>query len=144
MKRIKLRNFEIGADKLTILAGPCAIENQDILNRTAEKLKEITEKLGINYIFKSSFDKANRSSITSFRGPGMEKGLEMLAKIKKDFDLPIVTDIHTPEQASTVAEVADMLHQRHQPRWACADGRYAFDAVAQRNGDARGRGDPHM
>lgn len=109
MKRIKLRNFEIGADKLTILAGPCAIENQDILNRTAEKLKEITEKLGINYIFKSSFDKANRSSITSFRGPGMEKGLEMLAKIKKDFDLPIVTDIHTPEQASTVAEVADML-----------------------------------
>ena len=109
MKRIKLRNFEIGADKLTILAGPCAIENQDILNKTAEKLKEITEKLGINYIFKSSFDKANRSSITSFRGPGMEKGLEMLAKIKKDFDLPIVTDIHTPEQASTVAEVADML-----------------------------------
>ena len=109
MKRIKLRNFEIGSDKLTILAGPCAIENQDVLNRTAEKLKEITEKLGINYIFKSSFDKANRSSITSFRGPGMEKGLEMLAKIKKDFDLPIVTDIHTPEQASIVAEVADML-----------------------------------
>lgn len=109
MKRIKLRDFEIGGDKLTILAGPCAIESQDILNQTAEQLKKITEKLGINYVFKSSFDKANRSSINSFRGPGLEKGLEMLAKIKKEFDLPIVTDIHTPEQASAVAEVADIL-----------------------------------
>lgn len=109
MKRIKLRNFEIGGDKLTIMAGPCAIESQDILNRTAEKLKEITEKLGINYIFKSSFDKANRSSITSFRGPGLEKGLEMLAKVKSEFDLPIVTDIHNPDQAAVVAEVADVL-----------------------------------
>lgn len=109
MKRIKLRNFEIGGDKLTIMAGPCAIESQDILNRTAEKLKEITEKLGINYIFKSSFDKANRSSITSFRGPGLEKGLEMLAKVKSEFDLPIVTDIHNPDQAAVVAEVAEVL-----------------------------------
>lgn len=109
MKRIKLRNFEIGGNKLTIMAGPCAIESQDILNRTAEKLKEITEKLGINYIFKSSFDKANRSSITSFRGPGLEKGLEMLAKVKSEFDLPIVTDIHNPNQAAVVAEVADVL-----------------------------------
>lgn len=109
MKRIKLRNFEIGGDKLTIMAGPCAIESQEILNRTAEKLKEVTEKLGINYIFKSSFDKANRSSITSFRGPGLEKGLEMLAKVKSEFDLPIVTDIHNPDQAAIVAEVADVL-----------------------------------
>lgn len=109
MKRIKLRNFEIGGDKLTIMAGPCAIESQEILNRTAEKLKEVTEKLGINYIFKSSFDKANRSSITSFRGPGLEKGLEMLAKVKSEFDLPIVTDIHNPNQAAVVAEVADVL-----------------------------------
>lgn len=109
MKRIKLRNFEIGGDKLTIMAGPCAIESQEILNRTAEKLKEVTEKLGINYIFKSSFDKANRSSITSFRGPGLEKGLEMLAKVKSEFDLPIVTDIHNPDQAAVVAEVADVL-----------------------------------
>ena len=99
MKRIKLGNFEIGGDKLTILAGPCAIESQEILDQTAGKLKEITEKLGINYIFKSSFDKANRSSITSFRGPGLEKGLEMLQNVKKKFDVPIVTDIHTPDQA---------------------------------------------
>lgn len=109
MKRIKLRNFEIGGDKLTILAGPCAIESQAILDRTAEKLKEITEKLDINFVFKSSFDKANRSSITSFRGPGMEDGLKMLAKVKKELDLPIVTDIHTPDQAAPVAEVADIL-----------------------------------
>lgn len=109
INRIKLRNFEIGGEKLTILAGPCVIESQDVLNKTAEGLKNITQKLDINFVFKSSFDKANRSSINSFRGPGIEKGLEMLAKVKKDFDLPIVTDIHTIEQAKLAAEVADIL-----------------------------------
>lgn len=109
IKKIKLRNFEIGGDKLTILAGPCVIETYDILKKTAEGLKKITQKLDINFVFKSSFDKANRSSIDSYRGPGIEKGLEMLAKIKKDFDLPIVTDIHTPDQAAIAAEVADIL-----------------------------------
>ena len=109
IKRIKLRDFEIGGDKLTILAGPCAIESQDILDKTAEGLKEITSELGINYVFKSSFDKANRSSLNSFRGPGMVKGLKMLQKVKDKFDLPIVTDIHVPEQAPAVAEVADIL-----------------------------------
>ncbi len=109
IKRIKLRDFEIGGDKLTILAGPCAIESQGILDETAQGLKEITKELGINFVFKSSFDKANRSSITSFRGPGMEKGLEMLQLVKEKYDLPIVTDIHTPDQAKPVAEVADIL-----------------------------------
>ena len=109
IKRIKLRDFEIGGDKLTILAGPCAIESKEILEETAAGLKEITKELGINYVFKSSFDKANRSSITSFRGPGLEKGLEMLNDIKTKYDLPIVTDIHTPEQAKPVSEVADIL-----------------------------------
>lgn len=109
MNKIKLRDFEIGGSKLTILAGPCVIENQEILEKTAEGLKRITQKLDINFVFKSSFDKANRSSINSYRGPGLEKGLEMLAKIKKDFDLPIVTDIHTPDQAALAAEVADIL-----------------------------------
>ena len=71
IKPVKLRNFEIGSDKLTILAGPCAIESKDILFTVAEKLKKITQELDINYIFKSSFDKANRSSIKSFRGPGL-------------------------------------------------------------------------
>lgn len=109
VKRIKLKDFEIGGDKLTILAGPCVIETQDILEKTAEELKKITQKLDINFVFKASYDKANRSSLNSYRGPGIQKGLEMLAKIKKDFDIPIVTDIHTPEQASIAAEVADIL-----------------------------------
>ena len=106
---IKLNNFEIGSNKLTILAGPCAIESMDILKQTAETLKAVTEELGINYVFKSSFDKANRSSINSYRGVGMEKGLEMLSKIKSEFEVPIVTDIHLPEQAAPVAEVAYIL-----------------------------------
>ena len=106
---LKLNSFEIGSDKLTILAGPCAIESMDVLRTTAEGLKSVCEELGINYVFKSSFDKANRSSINSYRGVGMEKGLEMLAQIKKEFELPIVTDIHLPEQAAIVAEVADIL-----------------------------------
>ena len=106
---IKLNNFEIGADKLTILAGPCAIESMDVLKKTAEGLKIACSQLGINYVFKSSFDKANRSSINSYRGVGLEKGLEMLAQIKKEFELPIVTDIHLPEQAEIVAEVVDIL-----------------------------------
>ena len=109
IKRIKLRDFEIGGDKLTILAGPCAIESQEVLDETADYLKQVTKELGINYVFKSSFDKANRSSITSYRGPGMEKGLEMLAAVKSKYDLPIVTDIHTPDQAEPVAKVADIL-----------------------------------
>ena len=109
IKKINLRDFEIGGDKLTILAGPCAIESMSVIDETASALKEICAKLDINFVFKSSFDKANRSSITSFRGPGMEKGLEMLGKIKADYNLPIVTDIHTPDQAAPVAEVADIL-----------------------------------
>jgi 2-dehydro-3-deoxyphosphooctonate aldolase (KDO 8-P synthase) len=109
VKKIKLRDFEIGGEKLTILAGPCVIESYDILATTAEGLKEIAQKLDINLVFKSSFDKANRSSINSFRGPGIEKGLETLARIKKEFDLPIVTDIHTPDQAQIAAEVVDIL-----------------------------------
>ena len=108
-QRIILRDFEIGGDKLTILAGPCAIENQEILNETAQGLKEITRDLDINFVFKSSFDKANRSSLTSFRGPGMEKGLSMLQEVKDKFDLPIVTDIHEPSQAAVVSEVADII-----------------------------------
>lgn len=106
---LKLKNFEIGGDKLTILAGPCAIESIDVMRETAEGLKKVCEKLDINYVFKSSYDKANRSSISSYRGLGMEKGLEMLAQIKKEFELPIVTDIHTPDQAEIAAEVADIL-----------------------------------
>ena len=109
MKTIKLNNFEIGGDKLTILAGPCAIESKDILFKTAEYLKETTTELDINFIFKSSYDKANRSSINSYRGLGMEKGLSLLNEVKKEFNVPIVTDIHNPEEAAIAAEVADII-----------------------------------
>ena len=109
IKKLKLRDFDIGGDKLTIFAGPCAAESMEILDETAKGLKEITDKLDINFIFKSSFDKANRSSINSYRGPGLEKGLEMLQTIKSRYDIAIVTDIHTPDQAAPVSEVADVL-----------------------------------
>ena len=104
-----LNNFEIGKDKLTVFAGPCATESKDIVFKTAEKLKKVCEDLNINYIFKASYDKANRSSIKSFRGPGLEEGLKILAAVKKEFNLPIVTDIHKEEEAKPAAEVADVL-----------------------------------
>ena len=109
LKRVKLNNFEIGGDVLTILAGPCAMESKDILFSAAENLKKITQKLGINYVFKCSYDKANRSSINSYRGLGIEKGLELLEEVKKEFNLPIVTDIHNPSEAALAAEVADII-----------------------------------
>lgn len=109
MKTIALNNFEIGKDKLTIFAGPCAIESKDIVFKTAEKLKAATEELNINYVFKASYDKANRSSLKSYRGLGIEKGLEILSEVKKEFNLPIITDIHKEEEAQMAAEVADVL-----------------------------------
>lgn len=109
IKPVKLKDFEIGGKNLSILAGPCAIESKDVLFTVADTLKTLCQELGINYIFKSSFDKANRSSIHSFRGPGLEKGLDLLSQVKKEFDVPIVTDIHLPEQAAVVAEVADII-----------------------------------
>lgn len=108
-KKINLNGYEIGGSKLTILAGPCVIETMDVLQETAEKLIEITKKLDINFVFKSSFDKANRTSLSNYRGPGIEKGLEMLQEIKTKYNIPIVTDIHTPEQAEPVSKVADII-----------------------------------
>lgn len=109
MKTIKLNNFEIGGDKLTILAGPCAMESKEICASVCKKLKEVTEKLGINYVFKVSFDKANRSSLASYRGLGIEEGLKIIGEIKEEFEIPVVTDIHEPYQAELAAKVADIL-----------------------------------
>ncbi len=106
---IRLRDFEIGNKKLTVLAGPCAIESKDILFKTAEYLKELTLKLDINFVFKSSYDKANRSSINSYRGLGIEEGLKLLKEVKEEFNIPIVTDIHESAQAQMAAEVADII-----------------------------------
>ncbi len=101
--------FEIGNGKLTILAGPCAIESEEMSLEVAKQIKEICDKLDLNYVFKSSFDKANRSSIHSKRGVGLEKGLEILKKVKEEVGVPIVTDIHKEEQAEAIAKVADII-----------------------------------
>ncbi|MCL1986470.1 MAG: 3-deoxy-8-phosphooctulonate synthase, partial [Firmicutes bacterium] len=92
-----------------LLAGPCVIESAELAFTVAETMKTITEKLNIPYVFKSSFDKANRSSIRSYRGLGMHEGLEILQQVKEKFGLPIITDIHLPSQAAEVAKVADIL-----------------------------------
>ncbi len=96
-------------EKLVLIAGMNVIEDRETILRTAEKLKAITSKLGMPFVFKASFDKANRSSIHSFRGPGLQEGLKVLQEVKDKFDLPIITDIHEKEQAAPVAEVADIL-----------------------------------
>ena len=103
------KNYGFKNDRLTLLAGPCAIESYETCAEVAETLKQITDELGINYVFKSSFDKANRSSIDSQRGAGMAAGLKVLAKIKENYHVPIVTDVHEPYQCEPVAEVADVL-----------------------------------
>ena len=112
LKKVKLNDEIIFGDSkspFVLLAGPCAIEEEDRVMRIAEGIKEITDRLGIPYVFKSSFDKANRSSIESYRGPGLEKGLKILEKVKKQFELPVISDIHLPEQAATAAEVLDIM-----------------------------------
>jgi 2-dehydro-3-deoxyphosphooctonate aldolase (KDO 8-P synthase) len=92
-----------------ILSGPCVIENESMIMHLAEEIKKITDELGFTYVFKASFDKANRTSISSYRGPGLEEGLRILEKVKKEFGLPLTTDIHEPSQAKPVAEVVDIL-----------------------------------
>lgn len=107
---MKLCDFEIGLDKrFFLIAGTCVIESEQMAMDTAGQLKEITSTLGIPFIYKSSFDKANRSSGTSFRGLGMEKGLEILAKVKKEIGVNILTDIHEVDEIKPVADVVDVL-----------------------------------
>jgi 2-dehydro-3-deoxyphosphooctonate aldolase (KDO 8-P synthase) len=101
---------QIGLDQpLFLIAGPCVVESEELQLRTAERLKRIAETLGILLIFKSSFDKANRSSDRSFRGPGMEEGLRVLQKVKSELGLPVLTDVHDIPQIAPVAEVVDVL-----------------------------------
>ena len=110
MNTVKIRDFEIGAgNPLALLAGPCVLEGLERSLYIGREIKAITQRLGIPYVFKASFDKANRSAFNSFRGPGLEKGLEILAQIKKELDVPVITDIHTEAQAKPAAEVVDIL-----------------------------------
>ncbi len=125
---MKLCGFEIGLDQpFFLIAGPCVVESEQLQMDTAGTLKEITASLGIPFIFKSSYDKANRSSGTSFRGPGMEKGLEILAKVKRELNLPILTDVHSEAEIAAVAAVVDVLQT---PAFLCRQTDF-IHAVAQ-------------
>lgn len=109
-KEIKIGKIKVGGDNpLVLIAGPCVIETEERTFQTAKRLKEITNELEIPFIFKSSYDKANRTSIKSYRGLGLKKGLEILGKIKKELNIPLLIDVHERDQVPAVSEVADIL-----------------------------------
>lgn len=125
---MKLCGFDIGLQqRFFLIAGPCVIESEQLQMDTAGTLQEITASLGIPFIFKSSFDKANRSSGSTFRGPGIDKGLEILAKVKRELNLPILTDVHSEDQIAQVASVVDVLQT---PAFLCRQTDF-IRAVAQ-------------
>ncbi len=107
---VQIGSFTVGAGyRPFLIAGPCVIESEQLVLDTAGKIAEITKSLGIPYVFKSSFDKANRTSIKSYRGPGIEQGLAVLKKVKDQLGLPVLTDVHTDEQATEAGKVVDVL-----------------------------------
>lgn len=125
---MKLCDFDIGLDKrFFLIAGPCVIESEQLQMDVAGQLKEITASLGIPFIFKSSFDKANRSSVTSFRGPGRDKGLDILAKVRRELGVPVLTDVHTEDDITAAAAVVDVLQT---PAFLCRQTDF-IHAVAQ-------------
>lgn len=108
-KHVQVGDIDCGSDQLFLISGPCVIEDESLMLRTAETLKQICEDLSIPLIFKSSFSKDNRSSLDYYQGPGLEEGLRTLEKIRQQFELPILTDIHYPSQAAPAAEVCDVV-----------------------------------
>ena len=125
---MELCGFKVGLDQpFFLISGPCVVESEQLQMDTAGTLKEITSELGIPFIFKSSYDKANRSSGASFRGPGMEKGLEILAKVKRELGVPVLTDVHTEDEVPAVAAVVDVLQT---PAFLCRQTDF-IRAVAQ-------------
>lgn len=109
MAAISIWNSLCQSSRLSLIAGPCVIENEALCREVALAMEKTCRKLGINYIFKASFDKANRSSGKSFRGPGVKEGLAVLGRIRREFGIPVLTDVHTEEQAEVAAEVVDIL-----------------------------------
>ncbi len=110
MREVKIGNVTVGGSRpLVLIAGPCVIESEKSILAHAEKLKKLTSLMGVPLIFKSSYDKANRTSISSFRGPGLKEGLRILKKVKKEFGLPILSDVHSVEEAKAAGEVLDCL-----------------------------------
>lgn len=110
MKDVKVKNFTIGKKQpLAVISGPCVIESEDHALETAFALKKMFHDLGIHFIYKSSYDKANRSSFKSYRGPGLQEGLRILERIKTECDVPVTTDVHSPEEATAAGEVCDII-----------------------------------
>ena len=112
MKTIQVGNLTIDGSKLFLIAGPCVIEGYDRTLMIGREIKKICERLGVQYIFKASYDKANRSSFNSFRGPGLDKGLEILASIKKELQVPVLSDVHDVTQLEKASKVLDMIQIR--------------------------------
>ncbi len=104
-----IRNVEIGGEKPFYILGPCSLEKEEFAHKMAQDIKEICTRLGVQLIFKASYDKANRTSVNSFRGPGMQEGCRILADIGRELDIPVVTDVHTEEQAEYAAQFVDLL-----------------------------------
>lgn len=126
---MKLCGFEVGLDKpLFLIAGPCVIESRELAFATAETLKNITAELGIAFIYKSSFDKANRSSVNSYRGPGIEKGLQILEDVKNKLNVPILTDVHEDTPLNEVASVVDVLQT---PAFLCRQTNFIQNVAKQ-------------
>jgi 2-dehydro-3-deoxyphosphooctonate aldolase (KDO 8-P synthase) len=126
---MKLAAFEVGADRpFFLIAGPCVIESEALVIDVAGRLRDITETLGIPFVFKASFDKANRSSSKSFRGPGLEKGLEALARVRKQIGVPVLTDVHEDTPLAEVAEVVDVLQT---PAFLCRQTNFIVAACSQ-------------
>ena len=110
MKTVAIGNYKVGAGHpLLVMAGPCVLEGYERSLMIGRRAKAICEKVGLPYVFKASFDKANRSSLTAFRGPGLEEGLEILKQIKKDLGVPVVSDVHETYQVEKAAEVLDII-----------------------------------
>lgn len=127
MHRVPVKDFYIGnGEPLVVMSGPCVIESEDHCLKAADTLKKMFAKHGVRLIFKSSYDKANRSSYHSFRGPGLEEGLRILQRVQKEFDLPIVTDVHSPEEAKAAGEVCDILQI---PAFLCRQTDLVFAAA---------------
>ena len=127
MKKIRINNFEIGGGApFVLVAGPCVIENRELARQTAGRLKELAAGLGIPLVFKSSYDKANRTSIKSFRGPGLKLGLEILQGIKEEFGLPILSDVHRFEEIAAASRVLDIVQV---PAFLCRQTDFIMEAA---------------
>ena len=126
---MKLCHFEAGLDQpLFLIAGPCVIESEALALETAGQLKEITDALGVPFIYKSSFDKANRSSASSFRGPGLEEGLKILQKVKDEIGVPVLTDVHEDTPLAEVASVVDVMQT---PAFLCRQTNFIQNVARQ-------------